>query len=41
MYKGFENKKSLKIKPLNMFKDVISLQQENSDKKKIVKDLEE
>jgi hypothetical protein len=40
MYQGFENKRSLKIKPVNMFKDIISLQKENADKKKIVRQLE-
>ena len=32
-YQGFENKKSLQIKPLNMFKDAITLHKENVQKK--------
>lgn len=28
-YQGFENKKSLQIKPVNMFKDAITLRKEN------------
>ena len=33
-FQGFENKKSLKIKPVHMFKDLISLQKENAEKKR-------
>jgi hypothetical protein len=39
-YQGFENKKSLQIKPLNMFKDAITLRKENIEKRQEVKNLE-
>lgn len=39
-YQGFENKKSLQIKPVNMFKDAITLQKENLEKKQEVRNLE-